>query len=180
VEKNTRVDKKTRWLRVADVGATLSLKAVKGAQTVPSEASLANLKPFKPGQSGNPGGRRARPLSDRYQKLMETALPREIAIAMKLPAGTLWADAIAHVSARTALKANETGILQRKEIREAIEGKAVARVEVFSDEQIDIHVSFEDTSKLLNAHTPVLDVEPVDVAEELPADTDADGGSSEE
>ena len=140
---------------------------------------------WKPGQSGNPGGRRKRVLSDRYQALMESALPREIAIAMKLPSGSLWADAIAHVSARTALKPNETGILQRKEIREAIEGKAVARVEVSSDEQIDIRVSFEDTRTLLgHKHTELLDAESADEraidveaseTAELPAETAADG-----
>ncbi len=131
---------------------------------------------WKSGQSGNPGGRRKRVLSDRYQALMESPVPKEIAIAMKLPSGSLWADAIAAVSARTALKGNETGIMQRKEIREAIEGKAVARVEVFSDETIDINVTFEDTSKLLHKHTPVIDVESTaprstdDVTEELPDD----------
>jgi hypothetical protein len=117
------------------------------------------LKPtqWKPGQSGNPGGRRKRVLSDRYQELMESPLPKEIATAMKLPVGSLWCDAIAHVSARTALKSTETGILQRKEIREAIEGKAVARVEFSSDEQIDIRVSFEDTRTLLSRKHAVLD-----------------------
>jgi hypothetical protein len=139
---------------------------------------LANLKPFQPGQSGNPGGRRKRVLSDRYQALMESPLPKEIATAMKLPAGSLWCDAIAHVSARTALKGTETGILQRKELREAIEGKAVARVEVFSDETIDIRVQFEDVSSLIGTHTPVLDVEPT--TEELPAEAGADGELPEE
>ncbi len=141
------------------------------------------LKPtqWKPGQSGNPGGRRKRVLSDRYQELMESPLPKEIATAMKLPAGALWADAIAHVSARTALKQTETGILQRKELREAIEGKAVARVEFSSDEQIDIRVSFEDTRTLLSHKHAVLDAGStadsaidVEVTEELPADADGE------
>jgi len=112
---------------------------------------------------------------------MESRLPLEVAIAMKLPFGALWSDALALVSARTALKSTETGILQRKEIREACEGKAVARVEVFSDETIDINVSFEDTSKLLShKHAErIIDVEqpeelPESTSKELPDDGDVE------
>jgi hypothetical protein len=98
---------------------------------MPSEASLANLKPFKPGQSGNPRGRpRKRPLSDRYEELMQEVLPEELRRALKLPPGTLWGDAIARVAGRTALKSTEAGILQRKEIADRIEGKATQRVEL--------------------------------------------------
>ena len=114
-------------------------------QETPQERPRKGLRPpWQPGQSGNPKGRpRKRPLSDRYEALMESPLPVEIARAMKLPTGALWADAIAHVSARTALKRTETGILQRKEIREAIEGKATQRIEFQGEEQVNIVVSFE-------------------------------------
>lgn len=144
--------------------------------TTESKSKAEHLKPYswKPGQSGNPGGRRKRVLSDRYQQLMESLLPREIATAMKLPVGVLWADAIALISARTALKPNECGILQRKEIREACEGKATQRVEFHSEEEVCITVSFEN---LLGAHKPaeIIDVEPgstMECTEELPADAD--------
>jgi hypothetical protein len=121
---------------------------------MPTERQLANLKPFKPGQSGNPGGRPKKILSDRYRAMLESAVPAEIARAMKLPEGALWADALTLQSMRTGLKANETGVLQRRELADRLEGKSVQRTEFLSDETVDIRVSFEDTSKLLNARTP--------------------------
>lgn len=140
-------------------------------ELTPQERSKKHLcPPWKPGQSGNPKGRpRKRPLSDRYEQLLESPLPKEIREAMKLPAGALWADALVLVSGRTALKHTETGILQRKEIREAIEGKATQRIELQSDTEIDINVTFE-TSPFGSTSTPPIidvDVEPTD-PEELP------------
>ncbi len=160
--KKTRAWTKTRPLRVDGAGARLVLIPVANG----TETPMSNPHPvipvehqFKPGNPGGPGRPRKRVLSDRYEALLESRLPPEIAIAMKLPVGALWADAVATAAARLALKSTEAGVAQRKELREAIEGKAVARVEFSSDETIDIHVSFEDTRKLLNAHTPVIDVE---------------------
>lgn len=161
-------------LRVADASVRLGGMddiVVDATLLTPEERSRKGLRPpWKPGQSGNPKGRpRKRPLSDRYEALMESLLPKEIATAMKLPVGALWADAIAHVSARTALKHTEAGILQRKEIREAIEGKSTQRIEFLSDEQIDICVTFENPL----GHKPVefIDVQAesaVDQREESP------------
>ncbi len=133
---------------------------------------------FKPGNPGGPGRPRKRVLSDRYEALLESRLPPEIAIAMKLPVGALWADAVATAAARLALKSTEAGVAQRKELREAIEGKAVARVEFSSDETIDIHVSFEDTRTLLSRkQTELLGAESaadratdIEVTEESPAE----------
>lgn len=139
----------------------------------PEERSKKNLRPpWKPGESGNLKGRpRKRPLSDRYEQLLETRLPVEIARALKLPPGSLWADAIAHVSARTALKGTETGILQRRELREAVEGKATQRIEFHGEEQVDIVVSFEQPLFAGKRTPPPIDVEPE--PEELPAETGA-------
>jgi hypothetical protein len=97
---------------------------------MPNERSLANLRPYAPGQSGNPGGRRKRVLSDRYEELMESVLPEELRKPLKLPAGALWGDAIALAAARTALKGSEVGVLQRKEIADRVEGKSAQRFEL--------------------------------------------------
>src|ERR1022692_3423862 len=88
----------------------------------------ANLKPFKPGQSGNPGGRpKKRPISDRYAAIVERPLEEEVRQALKLPRGATYGDAIVLGQARIAIKGKTDAA---KEIREAIEGKATQRIEV--------------------------------------------------
>jgi hypothetical protein len=122
-------------------------------------------------------------LSDRYEALLESPLPKEIAVAMKLPSGSLWADAIATAAARLALKSTEAGVAQRKELREAIEGKATQRIEWQSDETVNISVSFEDTSKVLgHKHTELIDVTPEssDIEVSEPAEAGADSEPPEE
>jgi hypothetical protein len=47
-------------------------------------ASTANLKPFKPGESGNPGGRPKRnPLTDYLKEQLEQEIPQSMLDAMK-------------------------------------------------------------------------------------------------
>jgi hypothetical protein len=129
--------------------------------------------PWPKGTSGNPGGRKRRVLSDRYAALMESVLPEELRKPLKLPAGALWGDAIALVSARTALRSSETGVAQRKELRESIEGKAAQRIEV--------HPFGDGPPKLVVVYAPplpqmekvreekIIDVTPADDAKQLPA-----------
>jgi hypothetical protein len=91
-----------------------------------------NLRPWKPGQSGNPAGRpRKRPISQAYDDLVQTPVPVAVARAMKIKPGSLWCEAIAIAAAREAI--SRGGTLSRKEIREAIEGKATQRIELRSD-----------------------------------------------
>jgi hypothetical protein len=144
--------------------ATLdSLKTVKETETMPSDASLANLKPFVKGVSGNPGGRPKKILSDRYAALMETKLPDELRIPLKLPPGSLWGDAIAVVSARTALKSSETGVAQRKELREAMEGKSPVRFELHPFDELGV--------EFVVTYAPALKEKVLDVAPQLPAES---------
>ena len=144
---------------------------------MPSEASLANLKPYKPGQSGNPGGRRKRVLSDRYAELMEEVLPEELRKPLKLPVGSLWGDALALVSARTALKSNETGVLQRKEIADRLEGKCAQRFELSAPEGgWEVRVVFE--APVLRRSEGAKAIEPpIDVKELPPGEVEADDES---
>jgi len=138
--------------------------------------NTSGLKPtqWKPGESGNPGGRRKRVLSDRYAELMESVLPEELRKPLKLPVGALWGDAIALVSARTALKSTEVGVSQRKEIADRIEGKSAQRFELATPEGgFEIKVSFEMPVRKRGEKTIET---PIDV-ERLPGE--ADEGSSE-
>jgi Family of unknown function (DUF5681) len=88
---------------------------------------------FKPGVSGNPGGRpRKRAISDRLQEKAETVLPEKLRILHGLPEGVTYADATVLATFRSAIKGRtEAG----REVREAIEGKTGPRKEKFEPEE---------------------------------------------
>jgi hypothetical protein len=82
---------------------------------------------FKPGMSGNPGGRpKKRPISERYEELAELELPKKDRIKHGLPEGATYGDALAIVMFKSALEGNPSAA---REIREAIEGKTAQRQE---------------------------------------------------
>jgi uncharacterized protein DUF5681 len=83
---------------------------------------------FKPGQSGNPGGRpKKRPISDCYEELAERELPEKERIKHGLPKGATYGHALAIVMFKAALEGKSDAA---REIREAIEGKAAQRQEI--------------------------------------------------
>ena len=87
-----------------------------------------HLKPFRfaPGQSGNPsGGRKRKPISDRYEYIAEIKLPEDVRALLKLAPGSTYADAAALQQFRSAIKGDTSAI---REIREAIEGKATQTI----------------------------------------------------
>jgi hypothetical protein len=137
----------------------------------PKTSQLA--PPWPKGVSGNPGGRKKRALSDRYEALLESKLPEELRRPLKLPAGALWGDAIALVSARTALRSSETGVTQRKEIREAIEGRAAQRIEVhpFGDGPTALVVVYAPPLPQMEniPEERITDVTPADDLKQLPS-----------
>lgn len=103
-----------------------------------------NLKPWKPGQSGNPGGRpKKRPITDEYLQMSEEPLPEVIRKQINekfgkdfLPEGTTWAKANALRRYMDSLL--EGGHMSSKEIREAIEGKSPQRIELSGPEGKEI------------------------------------------
>ncbi|HEY6329808.1 MAG TPA: DUF5681 domain-containing protein [Blastocatellia bacterium] len=98
---------------------------------------------FKPGQSGNPGGRpKKRPISDCYAAIAEVKVPDIDRIKFGLPEGITYGHmlAIAVFNAALAGKLNAA-----REIREAIEGKTGQRQET-SDPQ-ELHFIIDDVGK---------------------------------
>lgn len=104
-------------------------------QPQPAKDPLAHL--WKPGQSGNPGGRKKnRPITDRYGAVVEIPLPERIrksfnAAGVELKAGATWGDAIAMAAVLEGIK-TKNGVLARKELREALEGKSPQRLEIIN------------------------------------------------
>ncbi|MGB7728646.1 MAG: DUF5681 domain-containing protein [Candidatus Acidiferrum sp.] len=95
---------------------------------------------FKPGVSGNPGGRpRTRPISQRYRELMEQELPEIYRIKYGLAEGATFADGIALAMAKDALEGKPAAV---REIREAIEGKAGPRQENVGQERVEFVVTY--------------------------------------
>ena len=87
---------------------------------------LENLKPFPPGRSANPGGRPKRlPISDRYRDHAEQILPERIRAQFDLPKDATWGDMIVLSQFMQAAKGKTDAT---REIREAIEGKALQRL----------------------------------------------------
>lgn len=91
------------------------------------EKRNANLKPWKPGQSGNPSGRPKRqPISDAYRKFADR--PNGTAKKRRRPKNLTLAEAAAFEQYRRAIDKGDTRAIT--EIREAIEGKATQRIEL--------------------------------------------------
>lgn len=100
--------------------------------TAVSENSLANLKPFKAGAewTGNAGGRpKKKPITEAYARLLEN------------PAN---ADKLAKAIFDEAVK--KASVFAAKEIREALEGKALQAVRM--DGQLKLRDSRERSERL--------------------------------
>jgi hypothetical protein len=95
-----------------------------------------NLTPWKPGQSGNPGGRPSkRPITERYAKFADLPVDEKTRKAMKLDQGATLADAATKRLYQGAIEGDYDAL---REIREGIEGKgnSLANAEISLNEAV--------------------------------------------
>jgi hypothetical protein len=104
---------------------------------------IANLRPpWKPGESGDPAGRpKKRPISDRYNFLVEMRLPKKLRLELGLWKGATYADALAMRQIDAAIAGN---CQAAREVREAIEGKSNQRLETVDAEPFTVLVRYEN------------------------------------
>jgi hypothetical protein len=93
---------------------SLSAGTKQGTRRVPTEKQLEALKPtqFKPGVSGNPGGRAAKPFKDALLRIVEKKIAND-------PEGRALIDAIAQ---QLVAKASKGDLASIREIADRIEG----------------------------------------------------------
>jgi hypothetical protein len=84
--------------------------------------NTAGLRPpWKPGKSGNPGGRpRRKPLTDAYAALLDKPIPPDMARQLKLDESTTYAQVIAMSLVREAVKGK---VQAAAEVADRVEGK---------------------------------------------------------
>src|SRR2546423_1749008 len=141
---------------------------------MPSEASLANLKPYRAGESGNPGGRpRKRPQSEASDDLLRSTIPEVLRTSMNkgmgndvLKKGATWADAIAYGLARKAIAGDAAAA---KELADRVEGKPTQRIELTRTEDCTPEFVVVYATQIPGART--IDVKP---EKELPPGAPAD------
>src|SRR5436309_1162889 len=86
----------------------LPLLSVDG--TIAGKRRIENLKPWKKGQSGNLSGRpKTKLISERCVPQLEGRLPEETRISLKLPEGSVLADAMVIGKIRAAVTAATHG-----------------------------------------------------------------------
>lgn len=108
--------------------------------------SRANLKPWKPGQSGNPKGiNRKRPITDEYFARANEVIPDRLRLEINkkigkdlIPPGITWSQANSLRQFIEAVIRGETKAA--KEIREAVEGKSPQRLEITGPEKKEITI----------------------------------------
>ena len=81
------------------------------------------------------------PISEAYVDFLMSPIPEEIQEQLKLPLGATGADYIAQCAGRKALAGNVGAI---REIREAIEGKPMKRIELTSRSAREFTVIYAD------------------------------------
>jgi Family of unknown function (DUF5681) len=83
--------------------------------------NTAGLKPWKPGQSGNPSGRpKRKPLTDAYAAILEKRIPAAVAHKLQLIGRPTYAQVIAMALAQEAIKGK---VNAAAEMADRVEGR---------------------------------------------------------
>jgi len=116
-----------------------------GEHRMAGNGRIENLRPpWKPGESSNPNGRpKKRPISDRYNFIVEMPLPKKLRLELGLWKGATYGDALTKRHIDAAIAGDGPAA---REVREAIEGKSNQRPETVGSREITIHVLYEDPS----------------------------------
>lgn len=131
-------------------GTTTSLPTSPDASTLAHPQKMPVGRPFLPGNRANPGGRpKKRPFTERIVALAEhrldaTAFGKKILKQFELPPDSTWGDAATMAGFLEAVR-TKNGTLARKDLREAVEGKAPQRVEIVNpmDKRTELAVTFK-------------------------------------
>ena len=99
-----------------------------------NEKSLANLKPFQPGQSGNPSGRPKNTLTGAYRKMLDKPFPGD-------PEGRTFAEVIAEAVGMKAARGDERAA---KEIEDRVMGRARQHITLTTDARESIERSIDN------------------------------------
>jgi hypothetical protein len=106
------------------------------------DPSIGKRTQFQPGQSGNPGGRPKRPLTDAYDEQLSRVKERD-------PQKRTYAELIADAQIKKALKGNT---MAAKEIADRTEGKARQAVDVAFEIPSDFHLTVKFVDSDENGH----------------------------
>ena len=117
-----------------------------------TKGNTGNLRPpWKPGESGNPGGRpKRKPLTDAYAAILAQPVPAEVARKLNVDSSTTYAEIIAMALVREAVKGN---VQAASQLADRVEGRAMERMQLdvrgdpLGDLLAEFRKDYEDTAK---------------------------------
>jgi hypothetical protein len=120
-------------------------------KTLNPRGTLSNLKPWKPGQSGNPSGRsRKLPITEALEQIGQQIVPTEIRkilrrkLNVEVKPGSTFAQCIALALISKAIVGDVEAI---REFTNRVQGKALQQLEIATPENRDVrlHVIYEES-----------------------------------
>ncbi len=107
--------------------------------SLPRPGQAGAGRPWKPGQSGNPGGRpKKKPLTEAYGRILKRRVPAEVVRKLGLKGHPTYAEMIALSLAREAVKGK---VQAAAELADRVEGRIGAPGDSLEN---PLHLAFED------------------------------------